>query len=250
MKTLKKLLIRILLVFVALLVILFLARNFVARKAVEVGVTKVTGFPLEIGSVKLGLFSSKVDVHDLKLMNPPEFQEKLFVDMPQLYVDYRLGSMLKKAPHIDDMLINIKQLVIVTSNKGESNAKKLKGIVSSGDSSTKYSIDKLRVHVGTVTIKDFSRAKPSERSITLNIDATYNNITDATDISRLVLLTVMSQVHLPDIGIKMDDLKKGLGNAADTAGKAAKGAADTVGKAGKSVFDTIKKAVPGQQGNK
>ncbi|MGD0016602.1 MAG: hypothetical protein ABSC38_03675 [Verrucomicrobiia bacterium] len=237
MKTSKKLFVRILLVLVALLVILFFTRNFVARKVVEVGVMKVTGFPLEIGSVNLGLFASKLDVHDLKLMNPPEFQEKMFVDMPQLYVDYRLASMLKKAPHINDMLINIKQLVIVTSKKGESNAKKLKGTVSSGDSSTKYSIDKLRVHVGTVTIKDFSRAKPSERNITLNVDATYNNITDATDITRLVLLTVMSQVHLPDIGIKVDDLKKGLGNAA-------KGAADTVEKAGKSLFDTINKAVP------
>ena len=235
MKTLKKLLIRVVLVVVALLVILFLARNFIARKVVEVGVTKVTGFPLQIGSVNVGLFSSKLDVHDLKLMNPPEYQEKMFVDMPQLYVDYRLASMLKGAPHINDMLINIKQLVIVKDNKGETNAKQLKGVVSSGDSSTKYSIDKLRVHVGTVTIKDFSHAKPSERNVILNIDATYNNITDATDVTRLVLLTVMSQVHLPDI--KIDDLKKNLGNAA-------KNVADTVSKAGKNVFDTINKAIP------
>ena len=244
MKTLKRLLIRGVLAVVALLVILFLARNFIARKAVEVGVTKITGFPLQIGSVNVGLFSSKVDVHDLRLMNPADFEDKLFVDMPQLYVDYQLASMLKKAPHINDMLVNIKQLVIVKNNKGESNAKKLKGIVSSGDSSTKYSIDKLRIHVGTVTIKDFSHAKPSEHSINLNIDATYNNITDATDVTRLVLLTIMSQVHLPDIGIKMDDLKKGLGNVADAAGQAAKGAVDAVDKAGKGLFDTLKKAVP------
>ncbi len=240
MKTLKKLILPIFLVFVALLVILLLERNFVARKVVEVGVTKVTGFPLEIGSVKLGLFSSKVDVHDLKLMNPREFQEKMFVDMPLLYVDYRLGSMLKGAPHINDMLINIKQLVIVKNNKGETNAKKLKGIVSpSGGSSKKYRVDKLRVHVGTVTIKDFSRAKPSERDITLNIDATYYNITDATDITRLVLLTVMNQVRLPDI--KMDDLKNNLSNAA---GNAVKGAAGAVGSAGKSVFDIFNNAAP------
>ena len=137
MKTLKKLILPTFLVFVALLVILVLERNFVARMAVEVGVTKVTGFPLEIDSVKLGLFSSKVDVHNLKLMNPPEFKEKMFVDMPQLYVDYRLGSMLKGAPHINDMLINIKHLVIVKNNKGETNAKKLKGIVSPGGGSSK-----------------------------------------------------------------------------------------------------------------
>ncbi len=244
----KKLLWKILAVLVVLLVILFLARNVIARKSVEYGAKKITGFPLEIGSVDLGLFSGKVDVHDLKLMNPPEFPEKMFVDMPRLYVDYQLGSMISGAPHVNDMLINIKQLVVVKNNQGESNAQKLKGVVSSGggsSKSSKYTVDKLRIHVGTVTIKDYSHAKPTERNITLNVDATYNNITDSTDITRLVLLTVMSQAHLPDIGIKTEDLKKGLGNVSNAAGEALKGATDVT----KGLFDSIKKAVP-QQNNK
>ena len=142
---------------IVLVAILFLARNVIARKSVEYGAKRITGFPLTVGAVDLQLFSSKVDVHDLKLMNPPEFQEKMFVDMPELYVDYRLLSMFSGAPHVNDMLINIKQLVIVKNNKGESNAQKLKGVVSSGggsSKSSKYAIDKLRVHIGTVTIKD------------------------------------------------------------------------------------------------
>ena len=228
-----------------LLAVLVLARNFIARISVEIGATRATGFPLEIGSVNVGLFNGQLDVRALKLMNPPDFQEKIFVDMPQLYVDYHLGSMLSGAPHINDMLINIKQLVVVKNGKGDSNAMKLKGVVySGGGSSTKYRVDKLRIHIGTVTIKDYSRGKPTERNITLNVDATYKDITDSTDITRLVLMTVMSQVRLPDIGIKMDDLKKGLGNVTDTAGKTVKGAAGSVGNAGKGVFDTIKKAVP------
>ncbi len=238
----KKLLLRILIGVVVLLVVLFLARNFIARKSVEIGATKATGFPLTIGSVDVGLFSSKLDVRDLKLMNPPDFPEKMFVDMPQLYVDYRLGSMFSGAPHVNDMLINIKQLVIVKNDKGDSNAMKLKGVVSppGSTSSTKYSVDKLRIHVGTVTTVDRSGKR---KDMPLNVDATYNNITDSTDISRLVLLTVMSQVHLPDIGIKTDDLKKGLGNVTDAAGKTLQGVSET----GKGLFESLKKAVPGQQ---
>ncbi|MGD0058170.1 MAG: hypothetical protein ABSD58_02010 [Verrucomicrobiia bacterium] len=217
---------------IVLVAILFLARNVIARKSVEYGAKRITGFPLTVGAVDLQLFSSKVDVHDLKLMNPPEFQEKMFVDMPELYVDYRLLSMFSGAPHVNDMLINIKQLVIVKNNKGESNAQKLKGVVSSGggsSKSSKYAIDKLRVHIGTVTIKDFSRAKPYEHSTPLNIDVTYPNITDSTDISRLVLLTVMSQVHIPDIGINANDLKKNLTNVTNQAGQALQGATDAFG---------------------
>ena len=221
----KKLLWKILAVLVILIVIIFLARNVIARKAVEVGAKRITGFPLEIGSVNLGLFSSKVDVHDVKLMNPPEFQDKLFVDMPQLYVDYQFGSMLSGAPHINDMLINIKQLVVVKNNKGDSNAMKLKGVVSSGGSSSKkYRVDILRIHVGTVTLHDYSRAGLGQRQYPLNIDATYSNITDSTDITRLVLLTVMSQVRLPDIGVSVNDLKKNLGDVTGTATKTLQGA--------------------------
>ena len=107
---------------IALLVALFFSRNFIARVSVEVGARKATGFPLKIGSVDVGLFSSKVDVRNLTLMNPPDYQEKMFVDMPELFVDYQLGSFFSGVPHINDMLINIKQLVVVKTASGESNA--------------------------------------------------------------------------------------------------------------------------------
>lgn len=244
MKRMKKFLPKLLIGLVILLVALYVVRNYVARKSVEVGVEKVTGFPMEIGSVNVGLFTSKVDVRNIKLMNPAGFEEKLFVDMPQLYVDYRFGSMLTGKPHVNEMLVDIKQLVIVKNAKGESNAMKLKGVVSSGDSSTKYAVDTLHLKVGTVTIKDYSRGKPSERNVAANLDATYKNLTDSTDISRLVLLTVMSKVPLPDIGIKAEDLKKGLGNVTTAAGGILKGATNIVGTATKGFSDTFKKIVP------
>jgi uncharacterized protein involved in outer membrane biogenesis len=232
----KKWFIRLVIALVVLAGTLYLLRNFIARKSVEVGVRAVTGFPLEIGSVNVGLFSSRLDVRELKLMNPPEFQDAQFVEMPRLRVDYRLGSMLRGAPHINDMLVDIKHLTLVKNAKGQSNAMKLKGMVSSDKpSTTKYRVDKLRVHVGSVTIKDYSRAKPTERTLNLNIDATYKNITDSTDISRLVLLTIAGQVSLPDMGIKTEDLEKGLTTITDS-----------VGKAGKSVLDTLKKTVVGK----
>ncbi|HUK82464.1 MAG TPA: hypothetical protein VLZ12_07535 [Verrucomicrobiae bacterium] len=239
-----------------LLVVLVLARNFIARKAVEVGTQKMTGFPLEIGAVNVGLLNGRLDVDNLKLMNPPEFEEKLFVDLPKLHVDYRLGSMIAGAPHINDMVINLNELVIVKNAKGESNVQKLKGVASSGsgsgsskpagssggktESRTKYRVDRLHIHVGTVKYMDYSRGKLSERNTPLNIDATYNNITDSTDISRLVLLTVLTQVHLPDIGIKTDDLKKDLGNIGTSVTEALSGATNALDQVGKDLGNVFK----------
>jgi uncharacterized protein involved in outer membrane biogenesis len=244
----KKILRWVAIAFLGLVIVLVLGRNIIARKSVEVGAERITGFPLQIGAVNVGLFNGQLDVENLKLMNPPDFEEKLFVDLPKLHVDYRLGSMLSGAPHINDMLVDINRLVVVKNTKGESNAQKLKGVTSSDKpSTTKYRVDQLRVHVGTVTIKDYSRGTPTERNIPLNVNATYKDITDSTDISRLVLLTVVSQARLPDIGIKPDDLKKGLGNVQNAAGELIKGGAETIEKTTKGLFDTLKQAVPQKQ---
>jgi hypothetical protein len=243
----KKLLLRVLIVIIALGVIVFLARNVIARKSIEIATERITGFPLEVGSVNVGVFQSRVDARDIKLHNPDEFQDKLFVDMPQLSVDYQLPSMLSGVPHINEMLINIKQLVIVKNQKGESNAMKLKGVLSTGDSKAKYRIGTLHLKVGTVIVKDYSKGVPIERTLPANINITYNNITEATPITRLALMTVMSQVRLPEIGVKPEDLRKGLESVAGTAREVVKDATKSINTASKGLLDTIKQAIPQQK---
>jgi hypothetical protein len=160
--------------------------------------------------------------------------------MPELFIDYRLGSMLHGAPHINKMLINIQELVVIKTAKGDSNAAKLKGMVSSGGSTSsssssassggaKYQLDLLTVHIGTVSLKDYSRGKPIERDYAINRDVTFKDISDSTDISRLVMLTILNQVPLPDIGVTASDLKNSLGGVENTAGQAVKGAANSLG---------------------
>jgi hypothetical protein len=248
----KKILLGLAVAIVGLVVVVVLARNLVARIGIEVGTKKTTGFPLEIGTVNVGLFNGQLEVERLKLMNPPEFQDRLFVDMPSLHVQYQLGSMFTGIPHINNMVIKIDQIVLVKNTNGISNLQKLKGVVSPSESgkagggqkpetskSRPYRVDDLRIHVGTVTIRDLTRAKP-ERKLTLNIDAHYKDITDSTDITRLVLMTIAGQVPLPDLGIKVDDLKKGLGNIQNSAGDAVKGISD----AGKSLIDKLNPPPP------
>ena len=242
-KSMKKLLKWLGIGVVVFLVLLFLTLNLVARKAVEIGVKKVTGFPLEIGSLDFRLFTSKIDVRNIKLKNPSAYgdhNDPVFADLPELYIDYQLPSILKGKNHINDMRVELKEIVIVKKAGGDSNVGQLKKALFSGKGGTKYQIDLLRVKcAGQVVIKDYSRAKPSERRIPINVSAEYKNISDSTDITRLVLLTVMSQIHLPDIGIKPDELKKGLGEGV-------KGLGDSLDKAGKSLGDTLKQVFPGQ----
>jgi hypothetical protein len=141
--------------------------------------------------------------------------------------------------------------VLVKNAKGESNAQVLQAKVtpaSSGATQPKsgeaskpgpsgggahYQVDLVRVHVGTVRILDYSKgAKPSEKKITLNKDVVFNNVTESTSITALVMRTVFGSV-----GEVAGDLVKGLGDVT-------KGATETLQKSSQGLFDSIKKAVP------
>ena len=56
-----------------------------------------------------------------------------------------------------------------------------------------------------------------------------------------------SKVKLPDIGVTVDGLKKGLGDVTNAAGKALKDAVDILQDTGKGIFDSLKKVLPGDE---
>jgi hypothetical protein len=236
----KKILIKAVLVLVALVVVLFLARNFIARKSVEMGVEKLTGFPLDIGAVKLGVFQGQLEVDNLKLMNPPEFQEKNFVDLPLFKVDYDTLSMLKGTPHVKELVVNVKEVVIVKNQKGVTNVNLIQEKLApsaksggeekpAGEKKKTYRVDLVRVHIGTVIQKDYSKAKPTERRIELNQDVVLNNVTESSSLSAIVM-----QAMLGPVGNVAGDLMK-------NAGEAVKSTGDALRKTTDDIFNVFKK---------
>lgn len=259
MKILFKIIKWLLVLLVVLGVVLYFARNVVARRAVEIAAKEMTGFPLEIGSVDIGLFSGTLEVRDLKLMNPPEFHGGTFVILPLVKVDYVTMSFLSRSPHIKELIVNVAEVDLVKNEKGETNATVLQNraaaVSGSGGTSKPadtsvgtpsggtpsggapkeekkmpYRVDLVKVHVGTVIKRTFSAdGKSSENKINLNVDATYKDITESTSISKLVMNTVFGQV-----GAVAGEMIKGVGEAV-------KGAGDTLQKTTKGLFDAFKK---------
>jgi uncharacterized protein involved in outer membrane biogenesis len=203
---------------------LYLVRNVIARRAVELGVKAATGFPLEIQAVELSPFTSRLDVRGIQLRNPAGFEAPLFADVSQLYLDYRLPSLLTGANHLRQLTIRVEHLYLVKNSRGEANYRKFTGPTASAETqpATRYRLDQLRVQIGKVTLQDFSRGKPSERTYTLNLDRTYHDITDSTDISRLVLASLAGTIPLPEL----------------------KTIAESVTRSGQQLFDTLKEALP------
>lgn len=227
-----KLLFRLVLFVILLVVGVVLGRNFIVRKAVEIGVTHKTGFPLTVGSANLNLLTGKLELRNVKLMNPSEFPDNRFIDFSLLQVDYDTLSMTGDRVHVREMVVRIDELVVVKNAKGEANYEKLKAKLSGGndkpspatsgsaapvEKKKSYCVDLLRVYMGTVVYKDCSKAKPTERKVKLNNEVTYKNVTDATSMSDLIMKIVFDQASGT-----VNNLLKNIGSFADQVQKIGK----------------------------
>jgi hypothetical protein len=167
-----------------------LCRQLIARKVVEKVFAQTTGFPIEIGSVQVSLWHSRFAANDIGLFNPPAFAERLFADIPQLYVEYKFGSLLQGygPPHLARADLYIRQLVIVTDADGYSNIQQLRGEPSP------FLIDTLNLRIGSITTKDHGASQLKEQTRDLNIAVTFRNVTERTDINRLIRSAVLRKI--------------------------------------------------------
>ena len=216
---------------------LVLARNAIARSSLERAVSESTGFPVSVASVDIPLSFNAVDVRGIALGNPPEFEDKQFVDMPQIEASGGFATVFG-TPHINSMTLDLKTLVITRNAKGEWNSMKLVGMNSSGGS--KYKIDSLHLKIGSVLVRDNTTKPATEKSYPLEIDSTYKNVTSANDVMRLIFFSMLMKGKLPDIGLKTADIAKNLGGITNAAGgllNSAEGMLDM----GKNLFGGEKK---------
>lgn len=237
MRFLKKAFILGLVLLLVLAVGLVLGRNSIARASLEGAVTESTGFPLSVASVNIPISFNAVDVRGIELSNPADFEDKQFIDMPQIAASGGFATVIG-TPHIHEMTLDLRTLLISRNAKGEWNSQKLAGIHSSGGS--KYQIDALHLKIGSVTVRDHTTNPPTEKNYRLDIDSTYKNVTSANDVMRLIFFTLLTKGKIPDIGLNVGDIAKNLGGITDAAGgllNSAEGLIDV----GKGLFGGKKK---------
>lgn len=226
---------------------LILFRNHIALRSVELAIEGSTGFGADVGGISLSAVPGRVDARNIRLLNPKRYKDRTFVEMPSLSVAYRPGSLLSDRLHIDELAVDISRLTVVKDAAGKSNLAELAAkLDSGGGKKQQYLVDRLRVHVGRVMIKDYSGGGLRERSIPLNLDASYSHITESTDVTRLVLLTVVNHAPLAAVGIDAGALRKNLGDVAATADETLKNTTESLQQAGKSLIGTLRKIIPHQ----
>jgi hypothetical protein len=200
-----KLLMKLVMVLAVVLVVLVLAHNVVIKAALEMGARVVAGMPLSIQKFDLDIAHTFVDIEGLLLKNPAGFHDTALVDIPKILVAYQRAAIFTGKIHLKDIEFDMKQFTVVKNEKGELNLDRLKALQGTQKAparaapqkpktpakSIPVQIDMMRLKIGKVVYVDYSGGRPSTKEFLINLDQSYENITDLNSVVRLIVLKAM-----------------------------------------------------------
>lgn len=216
-------------------VLLLIFKNVLIKMAIEQGTKKATGLELTIGTMDVSLLASKVDVTDMRLLNPAGFPDKVMIDIPKLLVDVELASLFKQRKHVETLELNLKELMVVRNKERKLNINSLTALgkkkqegkkpveqkeAKQGGKAPQVAIDKLILKIGKVTYKDYSLGgTPFTKTFTIGVNEVYRDVTDLNELVMLIIVralegTGIAQLANFDLGTLKaavnDTLQKGV----------------------------------------
>jgi uncharacterized protein involved in outer membrane biogenesis len=246
--------VKLLVIAVSALVGVMVAKNLVAKAAVTSGVKLITGLPLGIRSMDVGILNTAVGIRGLRLHHPSGFPDKVMVDMPEIFVDYDLGAFLRGKVHLEEVRLDLKEFMVVKDAQGRLNLDSLRVVQESkaqqqGKPSAKAGkapqirIDELRLKVGTVIYKDYSGGgAPRVQEFAVNIDQHYQGITNPYALGGIIVSQTLAKTTIArltgfDVGPLQSMVSQQLEQARQAVGQAAK-------QFKASTADSLKKVLP------
>lgn len=232
MKLLKKIGI-ILVVFIAVLVV---GKNLIAKGLIETGVKFVTGLDLKMKGIDLGIANGYVGIQEMKLFNPKGYEDKIMVDMPEIYVAYDLPAIMKGNIHLPELRINLEEFVIVKNRDGSMNLDAITGLAKAKEGepkakpaekaeAPKIQLDSFKLHLGRVIYKDYSKAKPVTREFNIKLTEEYRNIKDPNALIGLIVMKIMMNTPIAALSnFEMGNLQNTVSDTLASSRKIAEGA--------------------------
>jgi len=250
-------------VVLVVLLVFILGRNIIVPAVARPVLKAMTGLTLEMEKFELGLLSTRLDIQGLKILNPKEYEDRVMVDLPRLYVDYDLSDIIGGTIHLTDVKFFLTEVMLVKRADGSSN---LDGIMKLAEKKSekpaskeepgaekkkappKIVLDLVEIKVGKFVSKTYNASgKADVNEIKINIDKRYEKksvqaiMADLSQYTFKVLAQMTLNLGLGDISGMLTGT---LGSVADlglgTARKGLETGKDVVGNATNVLKDTTK----------
>jgi len=184
----------------ATLVVLWVAKDAIARAVVTGGVRVITGLSARIGRLHVMIPGAAVQVMDLRVFNPPGFSEEAMLDMPELLVDPRWSSLLTGTIHLQEIRLHVRELVVVKNAEGDVNLHALRSVreqrgrqpVSTGRSASR--IDTLELRIDQLVYKDYTTGgSPRIQTYPIHLHRRYGPVDDLQVVASLIVVEALGR---------------------------------------------------------
>jgi len=183
---------------VIFVVIVVLAnRDWFAKEIMTQKIRATTGLESEIGDFSFGIMDSQVTLGASRFYNSAQFGGTLFLDVPEMHIEYDRDALRRHEIHIKLMRVNLHEVDVVKNSGAETNIMSylttLAPQQSGGGSRTfaplggyKFTgIDLLNLSVGTVKFIDLKDQRRN-RSVAIGIqNHIYTNVVTSANLPGL-----------------------------------------------------------------
>jgi uncharacterized protein involved in outer membrane biogenesis len=184
----------ILLVVLAVAGVLLL--DTIVKEVVESRLRASTGMDVRIGKIEVGLLSPTITIENFKLYNTAEFGGSLFLDMPELHLEY--DRMAARSGHLHFKLVrlDLAEIALVQNKNGRLNVQAMekKGREASGGEKSPVTvnvkftgIDTLNLTLGKFRLSNLASGREEEIDFGIK-DQLSHNVKSEADLQGLSFL--------------------------------------------------------------
>jgi hypothetical protein len=192
--------------FIIILGVLFLKDIFL-KVVFENGVRFATGVKLSVDSFNVGVFKSRVNITGLKLYNPKGFEDRIMLDIPNIFIDYSLPAIFERRAYFKELKLNLKELKVVKNKEGKTNLDYLNSYKEQKEGVGKkdklkaktldIQIDNLELRIGRLIYKDYTKkGAPLVKEFNVNLYEKYADITNINTVLGTILVKVFARTTI------------------------------------------------------
>jgi hypothetical protein len=235
----------VVIVLIALLLALVLARDVLLKAVAERSIEEETGLRAVIGELHTSLGSGALHIRNLKLYNPAEFGGGLMADAPEVFVDLDAAQAAEGKLHFRNLKLILSELNVVKSTAGRFNIEGVEKRIRERLHRRKRrhgekfefefaGIEQMHLTLGKVLYTDLKRPR---RALALNLainDETVTGLKTEDDLEswaasmvlRIVMQVSLNHLKTPpgagagDDAVARPGAKEPISSASDSAGGA------------------------------
>jgi uncharacterized protein involved in outer membrane biogenesis len=182
-------------VLVVLAVAAVLLLNTIVKQVVESRMRARTGMDARIGMVDVGLLSPTITIENFKLYNTADFGGSIFIDMPELHLEYDPLAFRSGKLHFKLVRLDLAEIALVQDKKGRMNVQDLenrsrsasRGKGSSSGDIKFTGIDTLNLTLGKFRLSNLGSGREEEIQFGIKNQISHNVKSEA-DLAGLNLL--------------------------------------------------------------